>query len=164
MRLSLLTAISYGLVLVSFSGSVLSQGMCKCCPGDDCWPDREEWARLNQTDGGRLVATAPVGSPAGNFDVVVSVTVKAHSDARVAGANFQVINPSWRDRDDGNLARFDSLHTAFPALVNAGLTVVYYAHKTMFGGLTLTGYNMTLAKLRRTLAPLEAAVKSKGFI
>ncbi|KAI1298197.1 hypothetical protein F5Y03DRAFT_368218 [Xylaria venustula] len=32
---------------------------CKVVPGDEGWPDREAWERLNQTVGGRLIATVP---------------------------------------------------------------------------------------------------------
>ncbi|KAJ4196951.1 hypothetical protein NW767_009194 [Fusarium falciforme] len=36
---------------------------CKCFPGDSCWPSQREWARLNSTVGGRLIATVPLGTP-----------------------------------------------------------------------------------------------------
>lgn len=36
---------------------------CKCFPGDDCWPEQSQWAALNATVDGRLVATVPLGSP-----------------------------------------------------------------------------------------------------
>lgn len=33
---------------------------CKCFPGDDCWPSKEEFEALNNTVNGRLVATVPL--------------------------------------------------------------------------------------------------------
>ncbi|KAI1075950.1 hypothetical protein F5B20DRAFT_343420 [Whalleya microplaca] len=36
---------------------------CKCLPGDACWPSEDEWTALNNTVGGRLIATIPLGSP-----------------------------------------------------------------------------------------------------
>ncbi|KAF7560209.1 hypothetical protein G7046_g3925 [Stylonectria norvegica] len=36
---------------------------CKCFPGDACWPSQKDWARLNSTVGGRLIATVPLASP-----------------------------------------------------------------------------------------------------
>lgn len=36
---------------------------CKVFPGDEAWPSDAEWASLNETVGGRLVKTVPVGSP-----------------------------------------------------------------------------------------------------
>ena len=46
---------------------------CKNIPGDDGWPSQTEWARLNETIEGRLIATVPQGSvchpePYQNFD------------------------------------------------------------------------------------------------
>ncbi|KAI1760167.1 FAD-binding domain-containing protein [Hypoxylon sp. FL1150] len=36
---------------------------CKYLPGDANWPSQDEWAALNNTVGGRLIATVPLGSP-----------------------------------------------------------------------------------------------------
>ncbi|KAH8654952.1 putative isoamyl alcohol oxidase [Tricladium varicosporioides] len=36
---------------------------CRCLPGDSCWPSSFDWTSLNATVGGRLIATAPLGSP-----------------------------------------------------------------------------------------------------
>ncbi|TEA11815.1 FAD-linked oxidoreductase ZEB1 [Colletotrichum sidae] len=36
---------------------------CKYLPGDAGWPSPETWAQLNETVGGRLVATVPLGTP-----------------------------------------------------------------------------------------------------
>ncbi|KAK3325376.1 hypothetical protein B0H66DRAFT_121546 [Apodospora peruviana] len=33
---------------------------CKCFPGDHCWPSSAQWAKFNQTVGGRLIATVPL--------------------------------------------------------------------------------------------------------
>jgi hypothetical protein len=33
---------------------------CKCFPGDACWPSTSDWNGLNQTVGGRLIATVPL--------------------------------------------------------------------------------------------------------
>ena len=33
---------------------------CLCMPGDTCWPGEEEWATLNATLSGRLIATVPL--------------------------------------------------------------------------------------------------------
>ncbi|KAI9793346.1 MAG: hypothetical protein M1816_000238 [Peltula sp. TS41687] len=35
---------------------------CRCLPGDACWPNADEWAKLNRTVQGRLVATVPLAS------------------------------------------------------------------------------------------------------
>ena len=44
-------------------GSKSSTPRCKCMPTDDCWPPASEWAQLNISIGGNLVATHPIGSP-----------------------------------------------------------------------------------------------------
>jgi len=39
-----------------------STASCKNIPGDAGWPNLAAWARLNQTVGGRLIATVPEAS------------------------------------------------------------------------------------------------------
>lgn len=36
---------------------------CKYLPSDANWPSLDEWAELNNTVSGRLVATVPLGAP-----------------------------------------------------------------------------------------------------
>ena len=45
------------------AGTTASRSTCKCGPTDSCWPAAREWAVLNATVGGRLIATVPAGSP-----------------------------------------------------------------------------------------------------
>ncbi len=40
--------------------TVASQANCRLLPGDPSWPSTREWAALNQTVNGRLIATQPV--------------------------------------------------------------------------------------------------------
>ena len=35
---------------------------CRCFPGDACWPTSAEWSSLNETFGGRLIATIPLAA------------------------------------------------------------------------------------------------------
>ncbi|KAF2129146.1 FAD-binding domain-containing protein [Dothidotthia symphoricarpi CBS 119687] len=45
---------------------------CRVLPGDSNWPTKEVWNRLNQTVGGRLIATVPLGAvchPGGYADI-----------------------------------------------------------------------------------------------
>ncbi|KAF9942708.1 hypothetical protein BGZ67_000114 [Mortierella alpina] len=37
-----------------------SQLRCRCLPSQPCWPNAASWSALNQTVGGRLIATRPV--------------------------------------------------------------------------------------------------------
>lgn len=49
--------------IASPSGDLRSTSSCRCLPGDKCWPAAPAWASLNNTVGGRLIATVPIGSP-----------------------------------------------------------------------------------------------------
>lgn len=57
-----LFVIALSWLLASCGAEALEQG-CKCFPGDSCWPSTDGWSTLNDTIGGRLVATVPLGSP-----------------------------------------------------------------------------------------------------
>ncbi|KAF8854350.1 FAD-binding domain-containing protein [Acephala macrosclerotiorum] len=35
---------------------------CRCLPGDECWPPPTTWKAFNDTVGGRLIATVPLGT------------------------------------------------------------------------------------------------------
>lgn len=39
-----------------------SESLCRCIPGDSCWPSVEKWDALNETIGGRLIATVPLAT------------------------------------------------------------------------------------------------------
>ncbi|KAL1304334.1 hypothetical protein AAFC00_000735 [Neodothiora populina] len=55
-----------GLLAASVSADIGSQGVaeqsCRCFPGDACWPSVDVWNSLNQTVGGRLIATVPLAA------------------------------------------------------------------------------------------------------
>ncbi|KAJ5195451.1 uncharacterized protein N7498_008889 [Penicillium cinerascens] len=50
------------LSLLALASTVVAH-QCHCLPGDSCWPSTSSWSSLNQTVGGRLVATVPIGTP-----------------------------------------------------------------------------------------------------
>ena len=39
-----------------------SNSLCRCFPGDSCWPKPAEWEELNRTLDGKLIATVPIAS------------------------------------------------------------------------------------------------------
>jgi hypothetical protein len=47
-------------IMALMAGCVTGQE-CKCFPDEPCWPSLDEWAQLNNTVDGRLVATTPLG-------------------------------------------------------------------------------------------------------
>ncbi|KAK2055185.1 FAD binding domain-containing protein [Colletotrichum caudatum] len=61
MRISYL-AVATALATLT-SAAVAPKQQCLCLPGDACWPSTASWDALNTTVSGRLVATAPIGSP-----------------------------------------------------------------------------------------------------
>ncbi len=44
-------------------GAAARQPLCRCLPGDTCWPKSQEWTTLNNTVGGRLIVTKPLAAP-----------------------------------------------------------------------------------------------------
>jgi hypothetical protein len=49
-------AVAAGL-LVSTLTETATAATCKSIPGDDGWPARSDWAKLNETVGGQLIET-----------------------------------------------------------------------------------------------------------
>ncbi|KAI1819121.1 FAD/FMN-containing isoamyl alcohol oxidase MreA [Xylaria intraflava] len=68
MHFNIKTSLWSLLLWVSFAeGGALSSrdsaNNCRSIPGDKSWPSVDAWNALNQTVGGRLVATVPIGAP-----------------------------------------------------------------------------------------------------
>jgi len=68
-RISILGVVVLGLILAnvhvptSLAQFFRRDTSCKCFPGDACWPSPTKWASFNQSLGGKLIATVPIGSP-----------------------------------------------------------------------------------------------------
>lgn len=54
---------------------------CRCFPGDECWPSLAKWGHLNETLGGKLIATVPIASPC--HDTFPGVSYDAEECARI---------------------------------------------------------------------------------
>ena len=61
MKLSLIAQLFWATLLKATAE--VKDDKCLCLPGDACWPTQNEWAALNSTVSGKLVATVPIGSP-----------------------------------------------------------------------------------------------------
>ncbi|KAK2002344.1 FAD binding domain-containing protein [Colletotrichum falcatum] len=66
--LNLLALAPAAVYAASIGGSLALQARqgdaeCRCFPGDTCWPTAASWDAFNQTVGGRLIATVPIGAP-----------------------------------------------------------------------------------------------------
>jgi FAD/FMN-containing dehydrogenase len=95
------------------------------------------------------------GSGAGNYGVVVSVTLKAHPEAMTSGAGFTLDDPSL-----DYPAIVNAWHAALPAILDAGIMATYYAEKGTLVVYSLTGYNRTQADMEKILAPFVKSVAS----
>ncbi|KAG6364993.1 hypothetical protein INS49_006598 [Diaporthe citri] len=119
------------------------------------------------TADGRLVTASPSsnadlfwalsGSGAGNYGVVVSVTLKVHPEAVTSGASFTIAQPGLNYP-----AIVNAWHDALPDVLDAGMMVTYYAASNAFGVLSLTGYNRTQAEVAAALAPFATALAGLG--
>jgi hypothetical protein len=82
--LSASVSVSAGVSIgVSGGSAPTATPQCKCFPGDSCWPSTSEWKALNQTVGGRLIATVPLGHPC--------------HDPTYDGAECQALRDAWQN-------------------------------------------------------------------
>ena len=58
-----LWALTGGFILETSAAVTASNLACRYMPGDSGWPSSQEWADLNATVGGRLIATTPLATP-----------------------------------------------------------------------------------------------------
>ena len=93
------------------------------------------------------------GSGAGNYGVVVSVTLKAHPDAMTSAASFTIAEPNL-----DYSAIVDAWHAALPAILDSGAMATYYAQKDLIVVYTITGYNRTQANLEDALVPFVGSM------
>lgn len=120
------------------------------------------------TADGRLVTASPSsnadlfwalsGSGAGNYGFVGSVTLRVHPEAVTSSASFTIAES---DLDYPGIV--NAWHDALPAVLDAGMMVMYYAASNAFGILTLTGYNRTQVDVAAALAPFATALAGLGF-
>ncbi|KAL4864586.1 hypothetical protein BDV12DRAFT_176023 [Aspergillus spectabilis] len=110
-------------------------------------------SRTNNTD----LYWALSGGGAGNYGVVLSVTVKAYPSAIVSGASlaFSTVNMT-SDRFIKAVAHF---HRLLPAMVDAGTTVIYQVLPGSFLLNPVTAYNKTTAEVEAILAPFFAELE-----
>ena len=80
--LSLRGVLSLGLVVLARAANLTT---CRYVPGDAGYPSTTQWAQLNQTVNGRLIATVPLASrchsyPFSDLDTAVCDTLKTTWD------------------------------------------------------------------------------------
>ncbi|KAJ5895688.1 hypothetical protein N7495_007379 [Penicillium taxi] len=101
------------------------------------------------------------GGGAGNYGVVISMTVKAHQDTVTSGAGleFTVANIS-QDTFFEAVAEF---HRLLPAMINEGVTVIYEMTDAFFAINPITAYNKTKEEVEPILAPFLAVLTNLGI-
>ncbi|KAF2848176.1 FAD-binding domain-containing protein [Plenodomus tracheiphilus IPT5] len=77
--MSFLTRASFITLFCATLASCRNSTCCKVFPGDAKWPSQPEWDAFNQTVGGRLVATVPLGAPChgSSFDNATCAALKS---------------------------------------------------------------------------------------
>ncbi|KXX75975.1 Bifunctional solanapyrone synthase [Madurella mycetomatis] len=128
--------------LLALPAVLASSPPCRYIPGDAGWPSRRDWARLNATVGGRLIATVPVAhvchktGPFSAYDEgACEDLVEAFQDAgpeTLCTVPGEIFNPYWQNDSCspftspwapcrlGNRAVY-SINVTGPADVQAGL-------------------------------------------
>ncbi|KAJ5716008.1 FAD binding domain protein [Penicillium malachiteum] len=48
--------------LATIAHAVTADSSCRCYPGESCWPSAQQWNAFNETIGGKLIPTVPLGS------------------------------------------------------------------------------------------------------
>ncbi|KAL2168717.1 hypothetical protein VTG60DRAFT_6888 [Thermothelomyces hinnuleus] len=65
---------------------------CKCYPGDNCWPNKGQWQKLNNTVGGNLRVNIPPGAPCYNTFQGLLGDVQTYN-----AAECQEVTENWGD-------------------------------------------------------------------
>ncbi|KAJ3477881.1 hypothetical protein NLG97_g8719 [Lecanicillium saksenae] len=92
--MKLTTSVSVAALLGSAHGAALqtSNPQCRCSPRDPCWPSQSQWASLNSSVSGNLVAVQPVAR----------VCHDPTYDAAACNASMALSESSvWRDQNPG---------------------------------------------------------------
>jgi hypothetical protein len=101
------------------------------------------------------------GGGAGNYGVVVSMTVKAHQDATISGAALEFTAADiTTDTFYEAVAQF---HQLLPAMIDQGVTVIYEMTSSVFIINPVTAYNKTSADVKAILTPFTNALTNLGI-
>ncbi|KGO50044.1 FAD linked oxidase, N-terminal [Penicillium expansum] len=96
------------------------------------------------------------GGGAGNYGVVISIVVKAHKDAPIAGASLQFTAANITT--DTFYEAVSQFHSLLPAMVDQGVTVIYQMTSSFFAINPVTAYNQTTDDVQAILAPFTSAL------
>lgn len=102
------------------------------------------------------------GGGAGNYGVVVSLTVKAHPDSIVSGAKF-AITASENQTADQIFKAVDAYHDSVTDIVDSGIMAIYFFGTGFIQSPAITAYNKTQCELKEILSPFLSKVSSLGL-
>ncbi|OKL63059.1 hypothetical protein UA08_01912 [Talaromyces atroroseus] len=91
------------------------------------------------------------GGGAGNWGVVVSLTVKAHPDSTVSGAALEFL--AANTTADLFYEAVNHFHSLLPSMIDAGATVIYEMNSEAFIIHPVTAYNKSSAEVQSILSP-----------
>ena len=98
------------------------------------------------------------GGGGGTYGVVLSLTSKAHPDNIVGGASLTFLSSSTTtDMFYEGVATF---HASLPAIIDAGVMVVYFLTNTSFEIYALTAYGKTSTEVKTILADFLSALSA----
>lgn len=97
------------------------------------------------------------GAGAGNYGVVVSVTLRAHPDVTTSGASFTIAKPGL-----DYSAVLDTWHSVLPQIIDSGTQITYLATKNYTTIHSVTGYNKTQADIQLALKPFITKMADLG--
>ncbi|KAF5865579.1 hypothetical protein ETB97_003423 [Aspergillus alliaceus] len=101
------------------------------------------------------------GGGAGNYGVVMSVTVKAHPDTKVSGAGLQFA--ATANTTEAFWEAVTQFHSLLPQMTDQGVTVIYQMVAGIFAINPLTAYNKTADDVKAILAPFTTVLTDLGI-
>ncbi|GJN69911.1 hypothetical protein PLICBS_003963 [Purpureocillium lilacinum] len=101
------------------------------------------------------------GGGGGNYGVVVSMTVRAHPDAKVSGASFAITAP---ENSTSLYDAIDLFHEALPGMVDSGAMVIYYFGAGFLQMPALTLFGKSTEETEKVLKPFIDAAAAEGFV
>jgi hypothetical protein len=103
------------------------------------------------------------GGGAGNYGVVVSMTVKTYPEAIVSGLQLSVEKINNGNSTEQVFDAIDLFHAALPSLVDFGTMVIYYFTTDYLTISALTAYNRTQKELEHAMQPFLTNLGALGL-
>ncbi|TLD03501.1 uncharacterized protein PgNI_11562 [Pyricularia grisea] len=63
MQQTIYLVVVYAILCFRLATGASTEKICRCSPGQNCWPSTETWSKFNETVGGRLIQNTPLSLP-----------------------------------------------------------------------------------------------------